>query len=547
MFKRARYWSLCLLVLMAAFAVRLYGLDWDGAIGAHPDERYVTGVAERLRASGHLNVFGVAPHFSYGHLPVYLLALVMGHGGGDPLLVGRVLAALFDTGTVALAVALGRRVGGLGCGLLSGALVALSVVHVQQAHFFTVDVVLTFFALGAVVSAVSLAVGGRVRSAWITGVWAGMALGSKFSAALLVIPVGAACAVAPGGRRAHWRRALQVGGTALLTFAITNPYALLSPLTLWTNVSREVAVARGTLEVPYTLQYHGTWPYVYPVTQQLLWGMGIPLGLAAFWGLVWTAWWVAKRDPTKAQWVVLMWVLPYFAFTGALYAKFPRYQLPIVPALIILGVCLISSMRMLRLRGAAVSVCLAGTILHCLVFLHLYGLPHPWQAATEWFYENVPPGSVVAVEQWDHPLPVGGDDIYDLRELPIFREDSGAEGLEKWAAMDAILAEADYVVVASRRGYGALAAWSERYPLTGQYYRRLFDGELGFEPVACFRREPRLGHIEIVDDPTESLPFTLPDVCRPQALTQIRLRLDESYVVYDHPRTIVFRRTGPAD
>ena len=77
--------------------------------------------------------------------------------------------------------------------------------------------------------------------------------------------------------------------------------------------------------------------------------------------------------------------------------------------------------------------------------------------------------------------------------------------------------------------------------------RRLFDGELGFEPVACFRREPRLGHIEIVDDPTESLPFTLPDVCRPQALTQIRLRLDESYVVYDHPRTIVFRRTGPAD
>ena len=36
------------------------------------------------------------------------------------------------------------------------------------------------------------------------------------------------------------------------------------------------------------------------------------------------------------------------------------------------------------------------------------------------------------------------------------------------------LEAADAVVIASRRGYGALAGWPERYPLTADYYGALF-------------------------------------------------------------------------
>jgi len=540
----AREPVLAVLILILAAVLRLYSLNWDGGIGAHPDERYIVGVAESLRWPDRLNPFDVAPDFAYGHLPLYLLAQAVGLVRGvDPPLVGRALAALFDLGTVALTFALGRRVYGEHVGLLAAAFVALMVLHVQQAHFYTADVPLAFFVLGTLVFAVSLAESGRLHRALLAGAWAGLALGTKFSAALLVLPLGAACAIIPGGRRARWRRSLESSGAALAAFALTNPFALLAFPTFWRNVMEQMAIARGVLDAPYTRQFHATWPYLYPVVQQLRWGMGWPLGLVAFGGLVYAAWQAVREPPRRAEWVLLAWAVPSFACVGALYAKFPRYLLPLTPLLALYAARLLPDLAhrqgkvtrplalLLLCSSALLLICL---LLHCLAFVNLYRSPHPWLAASEWFYERVPLGSVITVEQWDHPLPLDATG-YDVRELPIFDEDVP----EKWAA----LAEADYVVIASRRGYATLARWPERYPLTARYYRLLFEGGLGFEPVACFGRYPRLGPLALADDPTAGLGFSLPGLCRPEAPFVLRLgRLDESLVVYDHPLVIIFRR-----
>ena len=56
---RVRTGVLLLLLILVAAALRFYGLDWDGGIGAHPDERHVVGVAESLRWPARLNPFGV--------------------------------------------------------------------------------------------------------------------------------------------------------------------------------------------------------------------------------------------------------------------------------------------------------------------------------------------------------------------------------------------------------------------------------------------------------------------------------------------------------
>jgi hypothetical protein len=176
----------------------------------------------------------------------------------------------------------------------------------------------------------------------------------------------------------------------------------------------------------------------------------------------------------------------------------------------------------------------------------LYASPHPWLAASDWFRDDAKPGAVVAVEAWDHPLPIGVVSA-DVRELPVFDEDAP----DKWRGVAEVLAEADYVIIASRRGYATLAARPRRYPLATQYYRLLFEGALGFKPVACFSRHPRLGPLVLADDPTRGLGFSLPAVCQSQGATLNLGRLDESSVVYDHPRAIVFRREpdapGPAD
>jgi len=531
-------------ILILGAALRFYGLNWDGGIGAHPDERYVVGLAESLRWPGLLNPFDVAPGFAYGHLPLYLLALVAGMvRDADPLLVGRGLAALFDLGTVALTFALGRRVYGKRVGLLAAAFVALTVLHVQQAHFYTADGLLTFFVLGTLLFAVRLAESGRPFDACLAGVWAGLGLGTKFSAALLVLPLGAAvCSrpVVPGRPRAPWQRGLEVGGAALVAFALTNPFALLAFPIFWRNVAGQAAIVRGLLDVPYTRQFHGTWPYLYPVAQQLRWGMGWPLGLVACGGLAYAVWRAVRQPPRRAEWVLLAWVVPFFAFAGALYAKFPRYLLPLSPLLALYAARMLAALHRHNRRLASLLIysSLIYSLLHCLAFVNLYRSPHPWQVASEWFYDHVEQGAVIVVEEWDHPLPLETTG-YEVRELPVFDEDTP----EKWAAMTEMLAEADYVVIASRRGYGTLARWPERYPLTARYYRLLFEGGLGFEPVACFGRNPRLGRLLLVDDPADGLDFLLPGLCEPKAPLVLRLgRLDESFVVYDHPRVVVLRR-----
>jgi hypothetical protein len=43
------------------------------------------------------------------------------------------------------------------------------------------------------------------------------------------------------------------------------------------------------------------------------------------------------------------------------------------------------------------------------------------------------------------------------------------------------------------------------------------------------------------DNPTVGLDFSLPEACWPRALLPLG-RLDESFVVYDHPQTVVFAR-----
>ena len=497
-------------------------------------------VAESLRWYDVLNPFDTAPDYAYGHVPLYLLALVgRFFHSTDWLLVGRAVAALFDLGTVALVFALGRRVYTEEVGFLAAFFVALMVLHVQQSHFYTADVLSTFFVLGTLLFAARLTESGGAWDARLTGMWAGLALGTKFSSALLILPVGTACAVLDGERRVRWRRAFESGIVTLVAFAFTNPFALLNFPTFWRNVAQQAAIARGVLDVPYVRQFHLTSPYLYPIVQQLRWGMGWPMGLAAFAGLAYVVWRVVRVPPGRGEWVLLTWVVPGFAFVGGLYAKYPRYLLPLAPMLALYAACLLVDLD--RWKRVFIGGVLAYSLLHCAAFVGLFHSPHPWTATSRWFYNQVPPGAVVAVEQWDHPLPLDATG-YQLRELPVFAEDDEEES-RKWETMTGILAEADYLVIASKRGYATLARWPERYPFTARYYRRLFAGELDLKPVACFGRHPRLGPFMLLDDPTAGLDFSLPALCQPDVSLALRLGwLDESSVVYDHPQVVVFQR-----
>jgi hypothetical protein len=373
----------------------------------------------------------------------------------------------------------------------------------------------------------------------------GLALATKVAAAplLLLLPAaiylrGAARAhrAGPGGpdRLSPARHPL-TGLLALillaaLAFLLAQPYALLDWRGFLGDTLREAQIAAGRLDVPYTRQYAGTIPYLYPAWQVALWGLGLPGGLAAWAGLggLLLRW---LRRGAAVETVVLAWAGSYFLVTGLLYAKPLRYALPLVPVLCALAASSLAALRHRRLAGLLSLVLAVASLAYALLFVSIYAAPHPWIAASAWIYRHVPAGSTLAVEDWDTALPLpldtGGQarriEEYRVRILPVYDE---PDDVAKAGVLASELAEADYVVVASRRAYGALARLPERYPVTGRLYRQLFAGELGFVLAGEFLRGPAWLNPRMPPLLGAAPRWLLPD---------------ESLVVYDHPRALVWR------
>jgi uncharacterized membrane protein len=587
-------------LLLAAGALRFTNLNWDQFQHVHPDERFIVWVADSISRPASLqaafdpalstidpfrwppgagDLAGQSRGYAYGHFPLYLLVLVshaaagLGQSAGAGLpaalrpaaefathlasydylaLVGRALSGLCDLGVLCLVYFIGRRAYGRAAGLLAAAAYGFAVLPIQLSHFYGVDLVLTLCVVASIALAARYAeCGGRVT--WLTaGALAGLAVGSKFSAVLLVIPLVVAAAYRPGAlgpdtgpettrflRRVKWgfiaRRCAVAGAAALLAFVITNPFAVIEFPAYVSNILAQNAMVSGTMDAPYTRQFIGSLPYWYFIQQLSQWGLGWPLGILAWGGLAWAVVRLLRGHVSPGQAVLLAWALPYFATTGAFLAKFPRYLAPLLPFLLVFGAgAALAAYRWLAARWTrrgqlawafamvAIGLFTAGWALS---FTGVYNQEHPWLQASQWIYDNVPDGSTLLTEAWDDGLPLAMDEVrggpapreYQRVELPLY--DADTPGKADLLARD--LSRADYVVIASNRLWRPIGRLTGRYPMSSQYYRMLQDGQLGYERVAEFAVYPRLGSLTIRDD-----------------------NADESFTVYDHPHVFIYANTG---
>ena len=83
------------------------------------------------------------------------------------------------------------------------------------------------------------------------------------------------------------RRLAVVLTAAGITFVLTNPFALIEWVAYLNQIGGQNAMVSGAMDAPYTRQYIGTIPYVYFIAQLSQWGLGWPLGILAWGGLMW--------------------------------------------------------------------------------------------------------------------------------------------------------------------------------------------------------------------------------------------------------------------
>jgi YYY domain-containing protein len=524
---RGRTLLLLCLILAAAALLRFTGIGWGLPSWFHPDERAIVMNASSLSAAD------MNPHwFPYGSLPLYLLKGMMtalpllGARGLEPVLIGRALSAAFGTATVLLLFLLARRLFGTTTGLLAAAFLAVAATHVQNSHYYTVDVPLTFFVLLSLFGAIGLAESGGWRHAVLAGAGFGLAAATKVSALPLVLPILVAAWLGRGEGR--WPRAARCAALALATAVVVAfaamPYAFLDHQAFLKDFAEQARMASGRAILPYTIQFKGTIPYLYPMEQLVRWSLGWPLGLLAVAAAVAAPLLAGLRRRGLA--VLYAFILPFVAINAGLFAKYPRYLLPAVPLLLALAAAMLVTLRgsrrpVARLAGSLLPwVVLIPSALYCVAFLHVFLAPNPRIAASDYLHTYHAKGSRILAEHWDDRVPVtterGQHEDFVFTDLPLYEPDMEM----KWRTIPESLAQGDLVVLASQRLAASIPRDPARYPMASNYHRALLAGDLGFRVEAVFTTYPRLLGVNLRDD-----------------------LADESIRVYDHPTVIILSRS----
>ncbi len=156
-------------------------------------------------------------------------------------------------------------------------------------------------------------------------------------------------------------------------------------------------------------------------------------------------------------------------------------------------------------------------------------------------------GAIANETSWDDGLPLridGYDPFAGIYQPDLTFELYWNDDERKRERMLDILDRADIIAISSNRQWASLTRIPERFPLVETYYRELIGcpsdrsvidcfidaeagsaiGSLGFEIAAVFTSSPRLGPFAVNDQWAE-----------------------EAFTVYDHPKVLLFRKTGDDD
>ena len=309
-------------ILLAALALRLYGLNWDEGFGwtPHPDERAILFKVIELEPPplSDLSVLLDAEQspwnpgwFPYGSFPLYLIKLVeilfsdLPVIGFDDLRVpARAVSALADVVTILVTYLIGRAVWSRMTGLLAAGLVAFSVIHIQLSHFFAVDTLMALFATVTLYFLLRVVLWGRYSDSAFAGLCIGLGLATKISVAPILaayvvahfiyvtglVPLESRRNVAFFDRLSSGAKAGIIGlGVMVGALLLAQPYALLDWRQFYADFAEQSEMVRRIRDYPYTRQYIDTTPYLYHVQQLALWGLGLPLGAVAVVGTLYAA------------------------------------------------------------------------------------------------------------------------------------------------------------------------------------------------------------------------------------------------------------------
>jgi len=421
---RWRYWGPLSVVLVVAFALRLWGIK-QGLPYVYDVDEYGHFVPQAVAMFHH----GLNPHYFINPPALtYFLHVVFGvwfgvlfgvlRSGSHPsiarefalhpdrfFLVARVTVALLGTASVWLLYLVGARLFNRALGLLASTVMAVAFLPVFYGHLALNDAPTLLPLTLSLLGAAGVLRRGRMLDYLLAGVGLGLAAATKYTAGVMILPLLAAgVAQYRDGAREH-RRDVAIGTgvalvAALAAYLIANPYSLL-----------DFHAFRAELEVQssYTEQSRASWiggpqqgSFVYYLWS-FTWGLGWIPALAALGGAV-TIW---RRD-RRVGWMLVPVAVLYLLFLSLQGRYFGRWLLPIFPIACLLAASFAlevagwAGRRTPRLRTTFVALAVIALVVQGVVYSIHSGLvlsrPDTRNLTRAWAVAHIPAGAKIVLE-----------------------------------------------------------------------------------------------------------------------------------------------------
>lgn len=426
-----------LMVLTLAAALRLHGLSFGLPFAhARPDETAVAGPAVlcligQCRPVDFIYPTGFIYVLTLAYLGVFLVRWVAGVSPdltsfaesrrvdlAPFFLTSRAISAIVGIATVYWVDRIGRLLWSPAAGLVSAGYLAVSLLHVRDSHFGTLDVTMTGLIVLATLYVLRWQQTPRHGLAIAAGLVGGAATSTKYNGLGVALPflVAAASLLAVPRPTRRVRPSTVAIAAALAAAAGVVAFLALTPFVLVEaeRFLRDVTARGDGLAQPHGIDVGSGWRHHALVTLPAAFGWPLYLwSVAGALGLLLTR--------VRASLVLLSFPVAYFIVIGTLETVFARYALPLLPFLALTaGWLTVAVGRWLGARFPAVpasavtvllAVGLATPSLHQAILLdRVLARPDTRVLAAQFLLQHASPGQTIHLSGRDYghvPLTLG--------------------------------------------------------------------------------------------------------------------------------------------
>ncbi len=573
MFK-IKYFLIIFFIFLFGLGLRIYGLNWDQNQHLHPDERFLTMVLTEVKlpfsisnyfdtSTSPLNPYNYPNYqfFVYGTFPLFLtkiLAVLLNYDNYNQIvLLGRFLSAISDSLIIIFLYLISKEFFKSKSKFiyLASILYAITVLPIQLSHFFAVDTFLNLFLVASLYFSLLYYQKKLIKYSLFSAAFFGLALSSKISA-LYFTPLFIALHFFSLSK-INLKNILKLIPLAVfyiivtfLTFRVFQPYAFISlftpnPLFL-DNLKTLQSFSEINSLFPPSIQWFSITPYLFPLKNIILWGLGIPVSLAFIFYLI--SFFKSKKFfSNQLQLIFIIFTLIFILYQASVFNPTVRYFLPIYPLIIFLSSYYLSFLK----KTIFIKLLITFQLLSVFFFLSIYSHPHSRIQASRWIYQNISPGSVITNEYWDDPLPLylpeENPNNYQGIMLPLYDSDSQ----QKWSILKPQIDSADYLIMSSNRLWGSIPKVPNIYPQTSQFYQDIFNYHTDFKPIAKFVSYPGVYlpfltscyYFGPTNYPSKTNNwFEIDSNCNYPGIYLRDDIAEEAFSVYDHPQVLIFSR-----